>query len=403
MLDNVRERIKAMNKKCIQISLVHFPSMMDREERHRLWLTFLQRANAETATADALCEYFLRQISASPDRLCDFIRFLEKHCQRSRKTEERRWIARQYLSILSPLCERFGLFEEKERMDSFCFRMTEPEEYARLTALLSRYRSRSRHVVRRISTILRALLDGTGHTYELQGRYKSLYSVQRKQQTRTRHGSPLQLTDIFAFRIIIATDDDDDCFAVMNTLHDHFHPIPGKFKDYITVPKMNGYQSIHTILNGVIPDLDLPVEFQVRTRAMHDFAERGVASHWIYARNEQLQQTTRRERQLLIHFASVSEEARRRELVFCLTPKGDVLRMPAGCTILDIAYRIHTDIGNRASGALINDKPCSVHCPVHDGDRVQVLTAPSAQVHDEWLQSAKLSHTRRKIHAHTRS
>ena len=375
-------------------SLVDF-AFMHRQERHRLWLKFLLLANAQTATADVLCEYFVRNVGASPEHLYDFIRFFEHHCRRSRTVPERRWLACKYLSILSPLCERFGLFEEKERMDTLCFRITEPEEHARIAALLSHYKSRSRIVIRKISTMLGALLDGTGQQYELRGRYKSLYSVRRKLQAKERCGSPLQLNDIFAFRIIVATENEADCFAVVNALHDHCNPIPGKFKDYITVPKMNGYQSLHTILNGVIPDLDLPVEVQVRTRAMHEFAERGMASHWLYA--------TQREQQLMLHFAALSEEVRRQELVYCLTPRGDILRMPAGCTILDVAYRIHTDVGNRARGALVNDQRRSVHTPVHDGDQVQILTAPSSQVRHDWLQSAMLSHTRRQIHAHTRS
>ncbi len=331
-----------------------------------------------------LSAYFMRCFGADPEHLYTFIRFLEQHCAELRRTpKEQRQVARRYLQILSPLSERFGFFEEKERMDTLCFRITEPKQFREMSATLSRYRQRSRGVIRRISAILERLLKSTGQAYVLQGRYKNLYSVRRKLELKGRMHSPLQLHDIFAFRIILDTQNDADCFGIVNMLHDTFQPIPGKFKDYITIPKINGYQSLHTILNGVISDLDLPIEVQIRTRAMHEFAEQGIASHWLYAHQKRTQWITRREEQLMSHFASLSKEASREDVVHCITPRGDILRMPAGCTILDVAYRIHTDIGNRASGALVDDRPRSVHHLVQEGDRVQILTT--------------------KTHAHSRS
>lgn len=372
-------------------------------QRHELWLKFLTCSNAQQVNTDTLSEYFLRNFGATPQRLYDFLQFLHYHMRYLKKAEDREWLARQYLRILSPLCERFSLFEEKERMDTLCFRITEPEKYREMAALLSRYRSRSRSVIRRIFSILRSLLERTGQSYELQGRYKSLYSVHRKLQMKGSYQSPLHLSDIFAFRIILRTKGDAECFEILNLLHDTFHPIPGKFKDYITVPKINGYQSLHTILNGVIDDLDLPIEVQIRTEAMHQFAQQGVAAHWLYARSKRVQRITEKEQQLMLHFASLSKQAEREELVYCLTPGGDVLRMPAGCTILDVAYRIHTEIGDRASGAIVNGQPRAMRAPVRAGDQIHIVTASSPQVTEKWLTHATLPHTRRTIYAHTRS
>jgi GTP diphosphokinase / guanosine-3',5'-bis(diphosphate) 3'-diphosphatase len=343
------------------------------EHWQQRWLQFLTVANDRDQNRELLGEYFFSHVLLSPGRLALFLRLLKKHVRTLRSEAERRSIAAKYLDVLSPVCERFGLFEEKERMDSYCFQIIDPEAYRQAETLLSAYRTKSKKTVASVIKRLHTLLNEHGVRHQIQGRYKNVYSVYRKLQKKRRYTNALSLQDIFAFRIIVTGAHTEQCYEVLNLLHDQFYPIADSFKDYISIPKINGYQSIHTILNRVVTGLNLPAEVQIRTQAMHDFAEHGLASHWLYASNKRSKVLTQKERKLVDHFISMSKSVYKEHAVFCVSPKGDVYKMPSGSTVRDFAYQIHTTLGQKARGALINGKSGALGSRIQDGDRIAIL------------------------------
>lgn len=367
----------------------------------RRWLEFLENTNTNQRNREILTEYFLRQFTKSPICLYEFLLFLRTQLRWMRDPRRRSHLAAQFLEILSPLAERFGLFEQKIDIDNLCFRILKPRAYREVEHLLSRYKRTSQRTVAAITDILHSLLQKRRTGCEIEGRYKNVYSVYRKLQQK-RCASPLHLHDIFAFRITLHTDEIRDCFDIVNILHDHFSPVAGSFKDYITIPKINGYQSIHTILNGVVPDLDLPVEVQIRTRAMHEFAERGLASHWLYTHSKRAHLITEKERKLIEHFTTLSKSAGQENSVLCFSPKGDIFTLVRGSSIIDFAYHVHTDVGNRAVAARVNGKQETLQYEIREGDRIEILRAENPQVKTQWLKYATHPSTRRRIYAHTR-
>lgn len=338
------------------------------------WLRFLTEAADTPRNHELLSEYFCARFAKSPESLEGFLQFLSMTLQSSRRTEKITLLASQYLSVLSPLCERFGLFAEKDLLDGLCFAITSPAAYREVEKFLVEYQRKSRETIAAVRTVLTNLLREHGHAHELQGRYKSLYGIHRKLQRR-KYANPLSLRDIFAFRVILSGNNPDECFEVMNLLHDTFQPVAAHFKDYITIPKINGYQSLHTVLNGVLPDLDLPVEVQIRTAAMHDFAERGFASHWLYARNKEKRVLSDKERKVLLHFLSLTAESESEGSLLCFSPRGDIVKLSPGATAIDFANEVHTELGRRAVAAKINGRPRGIHAPLAEGDRIEIVTS----------------------------
>ncbi|MBI3619321.1 bifunctional (p)ppGpp synthetase/guanosine-3',5'-bis(diphosphate) 3'-pyrophosphohydrolase [Candidatus Peregrinibacteria bacterium] len=338
------------------------------------WLSFLLQAEEGTRNDALLTEYFLRELTVCPHLIGAFLARMRASLTTAKRPVVR-LLAMRYLRILSPLCERFGLFREKTAMDTACFRIVDPRAYRSVDSLLSRYRRRSVRTIAAITQILRTLLEEEGVPSTVEGRYKNVYSIHRKLE-RKRYDDALELRDLFAFRIILADSESERCFAVLDLLHDRFQPVVHCFKDYVTIPKINGYQSLHTILNGVLPELDLPIEVQIRTAAMDEFAEQGLACHWLYAETKRSSLLTEKERALLSHFHSLSKAAAREHPVYCFTPTGDLLRLKCGATARDFAYRIHTGLGKRAVAAVINDRPNALDVPLMEGDRVRILSSP---------------------------
>jgi len=340
----------------------------------------LASARASRRNDETLTTFFLRECGGDPAILAEFVRSF-KNMLMSLPLEKRGLAAQQYLRVISLLCERFGLFAEKEEMDTMCFHEMDPTSFAKTEALLGKYRQRSRHTVNEIITVMTELLKKNGHRANITGRYKHLYSIHRKLQAKG-YLSPLHLQDIFAFRIILTKNDPEECFAVLNLLHDAYMPVAERFKDYVSIPKVNGYQSIHTVLNGVLPDLDLSVEIQIRTQAMDEFAEHGLASHWLYSRSKRTQLLSIRERQLLEHYQSLSQDlSASGGLVYCLTPVGDVLELPEGSTVKDFAYRIHTELGTMVSGAMVNGQRVGRDHRLSQGDTVHIISGNSFKPH----------------------
>ncbi|OGJ64655.1 hypothetical protein A3C37_00250 [Candidatus Peribacteria bacterium RIFCSPHIGHO2_02_FULL_53_20] len=370
-------------------------------ENFRTWMRFLTLTNNAPKNREMLSEYFLVQCTSSPEVLQTFLNVLHKTLEREQRTKINIRLATLYLHILSPLCERFGLFAEKTLLDSLCFFIVSPGEYRTVERYLTTYQRKSHDVIRTIRTVLDTLLKKRGHACEIQGRYKSLYSIYGKLQ-RKGHESPLALRDIFAFRIILKNNNAEECFDVLNLLHDLFQPVAECFKDYITIPKANGYQSLHTVLSGITPAFDLPVEIQIRSRAMHEFAEEGFASHWVYARAKEMRILTEKERKILSHFLFLSEHAQQEQMLLCLSPDGDIVKLPPGATAIDFAYQIHTKLGDRARAARINGRLRDIRAPLKNADCVAIVSDVAKHGRSDWIAHASLSSTRKKIYENSR-
>lgn len=344
----------------------------DTREEFRIWMRLLTLTRDAPKNREMLSEYFLAECTSSPEILQAFLHVLHKTLARGRHTQSNMRLATLYLHVLSPLCERFGLFAEKTILDSLCFFIVTPKDYRAVEQYLASYQKKSHDVIRNIRAILLTILKRHNYACEIQGRYKSLYSIYGKLQ-RKGYESPLSLRDIFAFRIILRSKNADDCFDVLNLLHDHFQPVAECFKDYITIPKVNGYQSLHTVLKGVTTDVDLPVELQIRTHAMHEFAEQGFASHWVYARAKEMRILTEKERKILSHFLFLSEHAQEDRMLFCLSPEGDIVKLTPGATAMDFAYQIHTKLGERARAARVNGRLRGIRTPLKNADCVAIV------------------------------
>lgn len=366
------------------------------------WNNFLIFVRDTPVNQTLLTEYFLEQFLDAPGIFYEFLLSMQAQLESSRKKDERENLAREYLRVLSPLCERFGVFGEKEILDRLCFKIVNPEGYREVEQVLAKYQKTAEHTIQKVLRKLRDLLKEKGHVCTVKGRHKNIYSIHQKVQKK-KYTSPIALNDIFAFRIIVKSGDADECFEIINLLHDNFLPSVDRFKDYISVPKINGYQSIHTTLKGVIPDFDLPVEVQVRTEIMNEFAENGIASHWLYTHNKKSNLLTEPERKLLEHYTSLSKKLQEEKSTYFFSFEGDLKRLPDGASALDYAYLIHTDIGNHAEAVLVNGEQHPVHYRICEGDKIRILTAESPQVCGQRLSFAHTPLARRKIHEYSES
>ena len=367
----------------------------------KLWLDVMSFVNVTPRNKEKLTDYFFGKCAGSPEIFFDFLLFLKKALVSGEDEQKTCRIASQYLEIISPLCEKFGMYEEKNLLDEMCFQITHPKDCEDIQRTLEKYRANSEETIANIIQIISKFLKEEGYDCEIKGRYKNAYRIFRKLKKKG-YDVPLSLHDILAFRIILNENNNYACFDVLNILHDRFSPIAERFKDYITIPKINGYQSIHTCLNHVVHDLDLPVEVQIRTHIMDEFSERGMASHWLYSSNEKTKLLTQTEKKLLQHFSALSKEAKKEENLYCFSIGGDVYSLPLGATALDFAYSVHTDIGNRAQRVLINDLPQTIGYKIQEGDRIQVIIGEEDHVTKDRLKYAQCPSTRKKIYENTR-
>lgn len=364
------------------------------------WLQILLHSNKKEPTQETLSEYFLQECMRQPKVFVIFLLQLEKGLRTLRSTK-RKHLAWQYLHILSPICERFSLAEEKDVLDALCFRIAEPKHAKTAEKIVSRYKKQSGVLLQRIGESLHTVLQSKSFAHTLQGRFKNPWSIWRKLNGRAA-GNPLNLKDIFAFRIILRKNNTSECYEVLHLLHDRFRPIPGNFKDYISIPKINGYQSIHTVLHDILPDFKLPVEIQIRTKAMHEFAEHGLASHWIYSRRKHTALLDEKERRFLRHVKEMQPKTEEKKIC-CLTPAGDVHILPEGSSIIDFAYRIHTDIGDRLVCAYVHGRQQTAEYAVQEGDRIEILVADEKCVCQKWLQFSITPYAHRRIYEQNRS
>jgi GTP diphosphokinase / guanosine-3',5'-bis(diphosphate) 3'-diphosphatase len=317
------------------------------------------------------------------------------------RPDKRRRIARETLEIYAPIANRLGLNALCHELQELAFRHMNPLRYQVLLKAVKAARGNRREVVGKILLAIEKRLPECGIAAQVQGREKHLYSIYRKM--RDKRLSFSQVLDIYGFRIVVK--DVPACYLVLGALHGLYKPMPGKFKDYIAIPKANGYQSLHTTLIG---PYGTPVEVQIRTTEMHHVAEAGVASHWLYKDAEtldDLQQMTHQWLQSLLDLQSDNTaeflEHVKFDLfpsdVYVFTPRGKIMSLPRGATPVDFAYAVHTDIGNCCVACQINFESMPLRTELKNGDRVEIVTAPHASPNPAWLSYVRTGKARAQI------
>ncbi|WP_417608939.1 RelA/SpoT family protein [Parasphingorhabdus sp.] len=304
------------------------------------------------------------------------------------KSEEKRQrIARETMDIYAPLAERIGMYEYMREMQLLAFQHLEPEAYDTITKRLQAIKEGDEGQVDKISLSIKKALQSGGLAAEVSGREKHPYSIWRKMQER--HVSFEQLTDIMAFRVV--TDNSSECYRALGILHKKWKMVPGRFKDYISTPKRNGYSSIHTtIMHGT----NMRVEIQIRSQRMHEDNEFGLAAHWAYKQGNRPDGQAGWIRDLIeiLDQAEDAEEllehtklAMYQDRIFAFTPKGTLLQMPRGSTTVDFAYAVHTDLGNQAVGAKVNGRHVPLRTQLQNGDVVEILKSKGQEPQPGWL------------------
>lgn len=324
--------------------------------------------------------------------------------------DKARRTADETLEIYAPIANRLGLHSIFLEMLDLSFRHQHPRRYQVLRKAVLAARGNRREVLSKILESTRKALPEWGVQAEISGREKSLYGIYRKM--KDKHLSFSQVLDIYGFRLIV--ENNSDCYKALGALHATFKPVLGRFKDYIAIPKVNGYQSIHTTLIG---PFGTPIEFQIRTRAMQRIAETGVASHWLYkAKHESFSDLQRQTHQWLKSLLDIQSntgdplefiEHVKVDLfpdsVYIFTPKGQIKALPKGSTVIDFAYSVHTAIGNFAVGAMVNGEVAPLSTVLKSGDRIQVTTDPTSRPNPEWLTFVRTGRARSEIRHYLRT
>ncbi len=313
-------------------------------------------------------------------------------------------IARETLDIYAPIAHRLGLNSTYRELQDLSFQHLHPWRYATLSKALSRSRGRRRDVITRVKTEVEAAFAAANMSVQIDGREKTLYSIYSKMDGK--HLSFAQVTDIYGFRVIV--DGLVSCYTAMGVLHQLYKPLPGRFKDYIAIPKVNGYQSLHTTLVG---PFGTSIEFQMRTEAMHVVAESGVAAHWLYkataTETDASQNLGTQWLQSLLDIQQETGDAAEfwdhvkidlfPDAVYVFTPKSQIMSMPRGATIVDFAYAIHSDIGHRAVAAKVNGEQVPLRTELHNGDVIEIVTTPVSSPNPAWLGFVRTGKARSKI------
>ncbi len=324
--------------------------------------------------------------------------------------EKRRRIAQETLDIYAPIANRLGLHALYQELQDLSFRYLYPNRYKVLSKATKSARGNRREVVSKTRDAMNKQLKEHRIEAEVQGREKHLYSIYRKMIEKQLTFS--EVLDIYGFRVIVK--DVPSCYLALGALHTLYKPIPGKFKDYIAIPKANGYQSLHTTLFG---PFGTPIEVQIRTEDMHKIADAGVASHWLYkSSDESLTELHRKTHQWLqslmemlaktgdsVEFLEHLKVDLFPDEVYVFTPKGKIMALPRGATAVDFAYSVHTDIGNRCVAVKINYELMPLRTELRNGDRVEIITASHAKPNPAWLTFVTTSKARSNIRHYLRT
>jgi len=316
---------------------------------------------------------------------------------------KRRRISRETLDIYAPLAHRLGIGQLKWELEDLAFKNLEPDEYQAVVSRVNRERMERETLVSDLREILARELDKIGIAAEITGRPKHFYSIWQKMTREDKDFS--QIYDLLAIRVLVESV--KDCYGVLGIVHSLWKPLPGRFKDYIAMPKSNGYQSLHTT---VISQAGEPIEIQIRTAEMHQVADFGVAAHWTYKEGEtdarfdeklgwlRLLMEWQKEVVDAESFVDAVKVDLFQDEVFVFSPKGDVLNLPAGSTPVDFAYRIHTEVGHRCIGAKVNGRMVPLDCELKNGEIVEILTTKSPHGPSrDWLNFVKSASARERI------
>ena len=321
-----------------------------------------------------------------------------------------RRISSETLEIYAPIAHRLGLNHTYRELQDLAFKHLHPWRYQALDKALTKSRHRRKDLIERVRDEVEVAFEQHGIQVRILGREKTLYSVYRKMDLK--HLSFAQVTDIYGFRIILP--DLVDCYTAMGILHQLYKPLPGKFRDYIAIPKVNGYQSLHTTLVG---PFGTNIEFQLRTHTMDVVAESGVAAHWLYKASDPnspaAQDLNTQWLQSLLDIQQETHDAAEfwdhikidlfPDAVYVFTPKSKIMAMPRGATVLDFAYAIHSDVGDHAIGAKVNGEQVALRTALNNGDVVEIVTSPHAKPNPIWLGFVKTGRARSKIRHHLKT
>ena len=312
-------------------------------------------------------------------------------------------IARETLDIYAPIANRLGINRFKVELEDLGFRYLHPFRYRVLDNALRKAKGSQRQIVKRISEAMAVVLNAEDIDAEIIGREKHLYSIYKKMAEKKRTLS--DVADVYGFRIVV--EDASACYKVLGLVHSLYKPMPGRFKDYIAIPRINGYQSLHTTLFG---PKGLPLEVQIRTREMDRVAESGVASHWQYKADEKSDATPqRRAREWLANLAELQSSGTSEEFlesvkvdlfpdkIYVFTPTGDIMPLPKGSTTVDFAYAVHTDIGNRCVAAKVDRNLVPLRTQLQNSQTVEIVTSRGAKPNPNWLTFVRTAKARTAI------
>ena len=307
--------------------------------------------------------------------------------------DKRRRIARETLDIYVPVAGRLGMNTVRQELEDLGFASMFPMRYRILSEAVKKARGNRKEIVKKIETAIKRRLRQEGLIGTVQGREKHLYSIYRKMRTKMLPFS--EVFDVYAFRI--NTDSADSAYRILGTVHNLYKPVPGKFKDYIAIPKANGYQSLHTVLFG---PYGVPIEIQIRTEEMNKVAEEGIAAHWRYKTGSEEDRSGDdvRAREWMSNLLEMQKSAGNSlefiehvkmdlfpDEVYVFTPEGKIMEMPRGATAVDFAYAVHTDIGNTCVAVKVDRQLSPLRAELYNGQTVEIITAPSARPNPAWL------------------
>jgi len=356
-------------------------------------LTFTSRAEQQAANFQKMMLAMVDDIRVVLIKLAD--RLHNMRTIGAMPLDKRRRIARETLDIYAPIANRLGMHTLKHELEELAFATLYPMRHRALTNAVRRARGNRKELMQKIEIVISERLQQEGVEADVRGREKPVYSMYRKM--REKHLSFQEVLDKFAIRVIVESI--DDCYRTLGLLHNLYKPVPGRFKDYIAIPKSNGYQSLHTALFG---PHSIPIEVQIRTRDMDRFAESGIAAHWLYKnrgddadhplkhhgparewlkRLLDMQQSTGSSVEFLEHVKSdlFPDE------IYVFSPRGDIYKLPANSTVIDFAYAVHSELGHTCVGAKIDRRLAPLSTPLQSGQTIEVITAPGSKPSPMWL------------------
>jgi len=359
-------------------------------------LTKLDKVELQTAT-QAQAENFRKMLLAmSQDVRVILVKLADRlhnmQTLEAMRPEKQKRIARETLDIYAPIANRLGLNPIYHELEDLSLKYLYPNRHRVIDKAIRLARGNRKEVISKIQDAIENQLTQYQIEYDVQGREKHLYSIYKKMAEKSMKLS--QIGDIYGFRVIVK--DTAACYLALGALHALYKPIPGRFKDYIAIPKANGYQSLHTTLFG---PFGTPIEVQIRSQEMHNIADAGVAAHWLYKTTDahltKLQQQTHQWLQRLVEIQTESDDSHEflenfkvdlfPDEVYVFTPKGNIMALPRGSTAVDFAYAVHSDVGNSCVAVKINNELAPLRTEMRNGDHVEIITAPLAKPNPAWL------------------